>query len=273
MRSHRTDGEIEELPMIAGHSSDHGSPPIVDGYTFPAADEVFRVNGMDCSEEVAAIERALKPLPGVIAVRAEIVASKVTVFHDGKLSRSVIAEAINESGVTVQDKRELASRPSTDATLVATSGLATGLGVLLQWFGFEETWPPDAAFLAAIVTGGWLVIPKALRSLRSISLDMNVLMTAAVFGAVAIGEHAEGAAVAFLFSLSELLESWSVGRARRAIEANPWRDSIQHSFLPRCQSPLSRAGHLRHDQPLARHPRRYRCNTARSDERTSAPAA
>jgi Cd2+/Zn2+-exporting ATPase len=273
MRSHRTDREIEELPVIAGHSPDHGLPPTVDEDTFPAAaGEVFRVTGMDCSEEVAAIERALKPLAGVIGVRAEIVASKVTVFHDGKLSRSIIAEAINKSGVTVQHKKELASRPSTDATLVATSGLATGLGLLLQWFGFKETWPPDAAFLAAIVTGG-LVIPKALRSLRSISLDMNVLMTAAVFGAVAIGEHAEGAAVAFLFSLSELLESWSVGRARRAIEANPWRDSIQHSFLPRCQSPLSRAGHLRHDQPLARHPRRYRCNTARSDERTSAPAA
>lgn len=61
--------------------------------------------------------------------------------------------------------------------------------------------------------------PNALRSLRSFSLDMNVLMTVAVIGAVSIGQHAEGAAVVFLFSLSELLESWSVGRARRAIQA------------------------------------------------------
>ena len=42
--------------------------------------EVFDVEGMDCSEEVAAIERAVKPIPGVLGVRAEIVSSKVTIF-------------------------------------------------------------------------------------------------------------------------------------------------------------------------------------------------
>jgi Zn2+/Cd2+-exporting ATPase len=210
--------------MSADRTYDHSSPKS-DKYASPTpstraeANEVFRVAGMDCSEEVAAIERALKPVPGVLGVRAEIVASKVTVFHDGKLSRSVIADAINKSGVTVQDEKKRGSRPSPNTILVATSGIATGLGLLLQWFWFKDGWQPDAAFLVAIVTGGWLVIPKALRSLRSLSLDMNVLMTVAVLGAVAIGEHAEGAAVAFLFSLSELLESWSVGRARRAIEA------------------------------------------------------
>jgi Cd2+/Zn2+-exporting ATPase len=48
---------------------------------------------------------------------------------------------------------------------------------------------------------------------------MNLLMTAAVAGAIGIGQYFEAATVAFLFALSLVLESWSVGRARRAVAA------------------------------------------------------
>ena len=173
--------------------------------------------GMDCSEEIAAIERALKPVAGIRAVRADIVSSRVTVFHDGSAGRDRLAQAINGSGVRVTDG-EGKSAHSLAPILVGISGVTTGLGLALQWMGIDGV-IPDLAFLIAILSGGWLIFPKALRSLRTFTMDMNVLMTVAVIGAVAIGEHAEGAAVVFLFSLSELLESWSVGRARKAIQS------------------------------------------------------
>ncbi len=176
---------------------------------------------MDCSEEVAAIERALKPVRGVQGVRANLVASSVSIYHDGSVQRARLVEAINKSGVKVQTDGASSGggNVSFASWLVGISGLFTGIGIALRWLGLKETFWPDVAFAIAIIAGGALVFPKALRSLKTFSLDMNVLMTVAVAGAVAIGEHAEGAAVVFLFSLSELLESWSVGRARRAIQA------------------------------------------------------
>lgn len=151
-----------------------------------ASEEVFQVSGMDCSEEVAAIEHALKPLSGVRGVRAEIVSSKVTVFHDGSLARATLATAINKSGVRVQEAGQPAPRNSLPAVLVTTAGIATGIGIVLPWIGITNPWITNAAFLIAIVSGGWLVVPKALRSLRTLTLDMNVLVVVAVAGAVAI---------------------------------------------------------------------------------------
>jgi Zn2+/Cd2+-exporting ATPase len=145
----------------------------------------------------------------------------VSIYHDGSVQRASLVEAINKSGVKVQTNGASSSGGNVSFApwLVGISGLFTGIGIALQWLGLKETLWPDVAFAIAIIAGGALVFPKALQSLKTFSLDMNVLMTVAVAGAVAIGEHAEGAAVVFLFSLSELLESWSLGRARRAIQA------------------------------------------------------
>jgi Cd2+/Zn2+-exporting ATPase len=77
--------------------------------------------------------------------------------------------------------------------------------------------PAIVCYLIGILAGLYLVLPKAWRALVTLRPDMNLLMSVAVIGAIAIGEWFEGAAVAFLFSLSLLLESWSIGRARRAI--------------------------------------------------------
>ena len=196
---------------------------VSDGTPMPvgASEMTFRVSGMDCSEEVAAIERALKPIGGVLDIRANLVCSTVSIYHDGSAQSAKLIEAINRSGVEVQMDQTASNRfhVSLASCLVGTSGLFTGLGIALQWLGLKQALWPGVAFTIAIIAGGALVFPKALRSLKTFSLDMNVLMTVAVVGAVAIGEYAEGAAVVFLFSLSELLESWSVGRARRAIQA------------------------------------------------------
>ena len=79
-------------------------------------------------------------------------------------------------------------------------------------------WAETALFLLSILSGGYYVARAAWTNLRSTrSLDMNVLMTLAVLGAMVIGEWLEGALVIFLFSLGETLENYTMNRARNAI--------------------------------------------------------
>jgi Cd2+/Zn2+-exporting ATPase len=100
---------------------------------------------------------------------------------------------------------------------------ALATGSVAKAFGFTTThvdvpFSARIAYLLAVVTGAWFIAPRAVRAGRSLRPDMNLLMTVAVIGAIFIGEWLEAATVAFLFALSLLLESWSVTRARRAVQ-------------------------------------------------------
>lgn len=79
--------------------------------------------------------------------------------------------------------------------------------------------PEKAAYALAILFGVRYVMVKAFYALKRLRADMNLLMLVAIVGAMVIDEWFEAAAVSFLFSLSLAIESWSVGRARQAIEA------------------------------------------------------
>ncbi|PHQ85322.1 MAG: heavy metal translocating P-type ATPase [Thalassobium sp.] len=102
-------------------------------------------------------------------------------------------------------------------------GVESGAAGLVRIFSDHGETPMPmveiGAFLLAIVFGAWLVAPKAWSSARRLSPDMNLLMIVAVSGAILLGAYFEAATVAFFFSLSLYLESWSVGRARNAVAA------------------------------------------------------
>ncbi|WP_458139283.1 heavy metal translocating P-type ATPase [Methylomonas sp. YC3] len=79
--------------------------------------------------------------------------------------------------------------------------------------------PEKIAFGLAVACGARHVIVKAFYALKRFRADMNLLMTIAVIGAMFIDEWFEAATVSFLFALSLAIESWSIGRARHAVEA------------------------------------------------------
>lgn len=180
------------------------------------------IEGMDCPDEINVLERVLKPIVGVHRFSANLLKAQITVAHDEKVSPESLISAIKPTGMKarISDGKATEKKSHRSQTiLVAASGALTGAGLLLDWL-LGLGWPIQAAiFGAAILAGGWYIFPKALAAARRLAPDMNLLMVIAVTGAAIIGEWAEGAAVTFLFGLSELLEAFSVQRARRAIES------------------------------------------------------
>ena len=84
-------------------------------------------------------------------------------------------------------------------------------------------------------------MPGTLKRLAKGSIGVGTLMTIAAVGAVILGEVAEAAALAFLYSISEGLEEYAVARTRRGLwallslvpaEATILRDAQQVTVAP-----------------------------------------
>ena len=204
----------------------------------------FRIHGMDCAEEVAVLKREVGPIVGgEDRLAFDILRGRMTVDPAANVAADEIRDAVARTGMRAEiwnerarDAHESGSwrRHARTATTAASGALTLGAflvhtltaGTLTDAFGAEglggaHNVPLSARLLygLAVVSGAWFIAPKAWLAARRLRPDMNLLMMIAVGGALAISEWFEAAVVAFLFALALTLESWSIGRARRAVAA------------------------------------------------------
>jgi len=202
----------------------------------------FHVSGLDCAEEVSILNRVVGPeVGGTEYLAFDVINARMTVLDGGKNPPSdKIIAVVGTTGMAAKPwdaedaSADQAAHLKKQKLFTMLSGgfwaagfvyhlVETGIsGAIGIFSGHGEASMPIfeiALFAAAILLGIWLVAPKAWSSARRFSPDMNLLMMVAVAGAIALGEFFEAATVAFFFSLSLYLESWSVGRARNAVSA------------------------------------------------------
>ncbi len=205
---------------------------------------LFRVHGMDCAEEAATLRRELAPLVDEEGVTFDFLNGRMAVQRARtNASSEEILKAVARTGMRADflDEQTAAKGERRSAAtfgdiipsvgsgvfllvgfithVLAAKGIAGALGY--EGMGHSQGVPLLAKifYLLAVFAGGWKVFPKAWAAARSRRPNMNLLMTIAVIGAVGIGEWLEAATVSFLFAVSLALESWSVGRAKRAVSA------------------------------------------------------
>ena len=183
--------------------------------------EVFVVEGMHCADEVRLIEGRLGGLPGVTRLAFDLVGRRLTV--EGEITAAEVERAVGQLGMRARLVGE-ARQQTTWWERRGRLALAVLSGVL--WAGslaaehlLRVEWLAAALAVGAIVAGGWHIVPRGVRAAMNRALDMNFLMSVAAVGAVLIGEYEEGASAMFLFAVAQLLETYSMDRARNAIRA------------------------------------------------------
>jgi len=96
--------------------------------------------------------------------------------------------------------------------------------LLAGWIGGELTgalppWSVTTLAVIAFVAGGYSGFVGAWEQAKEGKFDIDFLMLAAALGAALINEWVEGALLLFLFTLSGALETYAMGRTRKAIES------------------------------------------------------
>ncbi|NOR70551.1 MAG: heavy metal translocating P-type ATPase, partial [Methylomarinum sp.] len=223
----------------------------------------FKIEGLDCVEEVSILKEQIGPLiGGADKLVFDVINGRMTIIPDANLvSEKIIIKAVAATGMkatpwqagkTQPDNRQ---RQRSQTIYTTLSGLLILAGILIhiqmagtftdiqRLLSHPENWaiqwddifpylyslfnahaqhampvPEKYAYALAVIFGVRHVIVKTFYALRHLRADMNLLMIVAIIGAMIIDEWFEAATVSFLFSLSLMIESWSISRARHAVE-------------------------------------------------------
>jgi Cd2+/Zn2+-exporting ATPase len=201
----------------------------------------FKVDGLDCPDEVTILKREIGGKNGILALECDILSGKMTVTHDpDQIPIEDIQLFVAKTGMRALPWTEQESNESKPfwtrrgrLMMAALSGVLLLAGFIVHWIqhgslvdaltsGHDEHLFPLTSivlYIGSILTGAFFVFPKAILAARTLRPDMNFLMVVAVIGAMGIGDWLEAATIAFLFAVALLLEHWSVERARRAIDS------------------------------------------------------
>ena len=190
---------------------------------------------MDCPSCAGKVENRLDGLGGVSQYDLQPTTGTAEVMYDtDAVSEDEVVASIENAGYeVVRDQSDAVSPPSEVWTsrrglltwvgaFFLTAGLAvefvvTGVDVPLASLASVETSVADALLLASVAVSGLPVVRSGYYSARSLSLDIDLLMGAAILSATGVGLYVEAATLAVLFSIAELLEQYSMDKTRDSL--------------------------------------------------------
>lgn len=181
--------------------------------------KTYNIVGMDCGSCAKSIENHLNTIPTVKSVSVNFSTGKMKVEHENSVEE-IVSEVskigFKASLLTKNSKSSQASMNKDSNSLMVVSGVLIALGFIGSYSGISS-FMTTLLYAVATVMSGYKPVKSAYYSIKSRSLDMNVLMSAAAIGAALIGEWLEGATVVWLFALGTALQNRSIEHTRHSI--------------------------------------------------------
>ncbi|AVQ98195.1 heavy metal translocating P-type ATPase [Oceanobacillus iheyensis] len=182
--------------------------------------KTYDVEGMDCGSCAKSIENHFNHHPAVKSVNVHFSTGKMKLEHENSVE-DIVSEVskLGYRATLLSNK----GQPVETTKQRRTYGGKTTLSGLLIAFGFIGSFSGLAPIIStilyaiAIVISGAKPVKSAYFAIKSGSLDMNVLMSAAAIGAAIIGEWFEGATVVWLFAIGTALQNRSIEQTRKSI--------------------------------------------------------
>jgi Cd2+/Zn2+-exporting ATPase len=199
---------------------------------------------MDCPSCAQKVDRSLQRVDGVVDVALQPTTGTAAVTFDAaRVTEAEVVAAVERAGYGVVDRGGDAGASTGDGVAIAppseiwTSPRAVktwigavfvALGLLLEFVLAGQN-PAvasvlahpltlaDGLFLGAVAVSGYPVVRAGYYSARNRSLDIDLLMGTAILAATGIGYFVEAATLAVLYSVAELLEDYSMDRARDSL--------------------------------------------------------
>ena len=232
-------------PAIEGNPSVSGDADSKQGGSRQAASErtvsggsscetlSLSVPAMDCPSCAGKVESSVAGLDGVSDVDPRPTSGTLIVDYAPDMTTpEAIVSRVEAAGYAV----ESADEPY-DPTAIWTSSRAirTALGALLLLVGVGFEWLAPGinttvttvfgvslgfdwlAYVGAAIVAGSAIIRNGYYSARNRSFDIDLLMTGGILGALIVNLPFEAATLAVLFSVAELLERYSMDRARGSL--------------------------------------------------------
>ena len=196
----------------------------------------FAVPDMDCASCASKVENSLTETPGVESVETRPTSGRVTTTlasgTDAEDVRAAIEGAGYDASPIADDRAGIDESRAVWRTMRA-AGTALGAvfvvaGMVLQFLSPEanpalfeilgRTYElSQVLYVLAAGVAGAPIVRNGYYSARNRSLDIDFLMSAGILASVAAHHPFEGAMLAVLFSIAQLLERFSMDRARDSL--------------------------------------------------------